>query len=250
MSQECTGCAPITPHERKKIQDIDEMSGFSCHGEGMKEMSYPAYTPSERIADGVVHVAGFVAALAGVAAVYSFWAPNMDGVTFFALTVYSLSLLAMLGASASYHLLAHTPLRPLLRRLDHAAIYVKIAGTFTPLGMLLGSAFGYAVVAGVWALAGFGALSKLRMPRGAMTTGWLPYMALAWAGVALLLPLSGVLPGISLAFIIGGGLLYSVGVIFYAWESLRFANAIWHAFVALASACFFIGINTAVAAAL
>jgi len=216
----------------------------------MTKMPYPPYSPAERIADGVVHVAGLVAALAGIAAVYAAFALDMDGVTLLAITVYSLSLLAMLGASAAYHLLAHTPLRPLLRRLDHAAIYVKIAGTFTPLGILLGTAFGYAVLAGVWACACLGALAKLRMPRGAMTTGWLPYMALGWAGVALLLPLSGVLPGASLAFIIGGGLLYSVGVIFYAWETLRFANAIWHVFVALASACFFIGINTAVAAAL
>ncbi|MFB9148677.1 PAQR family membrane homeostasis protein TrhA [Roseovarius ramblicola] len=216
----------------------------------MTKMPYPLYTPAERIADGVVHIGGLVAALAGVAAVYSVFALDMDGVTFLAITVYSLSLLAMLAASAAYHLLAHTPLRPLLRRLDHAAIYVKIAGTFTPLGILLGSAFGYAVLAGVWLCAGLGALGKLRMPRGAMTTGWLPYMLLGWAGVALIMPLSGVLPGVSLAFIVGGGLLYSVGVIFYAWESLRFANAIWHTFVALASACFFIGINTAVAAAL
>jgi len=213
-------------------------------------MPYPLYTPAERIADGVVHVTGLAAALAGVAAVYSLWALHMDGVTLLAVTVYSLSLLVMLGASAAYHMLAHTPLRPLLRRLDHAAIYVKIAGTFTPLGILLGTAFGYAVLAGVWLCACLGALSKLRMPRGAMTTGWMPYMALGWAGVALILPLSGVLPGMSLALIAGGGLLYSVGVIFYAWESLRFANAIWHVFVALASACFFIGINTAVAAAL
>jgi len=213
-------------------------------------MSYPPYTPAERIADGVVHVAGLIAALAGVAAVYAAFALDMDRITLLAVTVYSLSLLAMLGASAAYHLLAHTPLRPLLRRLDHAAIYVKIAGTFTPLGILLGTAFGYAVLAGVWICACLGALAKLRMPRGAMTTGWLPYVALGWAGVALILPLSGVLPGLSLALIVGGGLLYSVGVIFYAWESLRFANAIWHVFVALASACFFIGINTAVAAAL
>lgn len=213
-------------------------------------MSYPPYTPSERIADGVVHVAGLIAALAGVAAVYSFWAFDMDGVTLLAVTVYSLSLLAMLGASAAYHLLAHTPLRPLLRRLDHAAIYVKIAGTFTPLGILLGTAFGYVVLIGVWVFACLGALSKLRMPHGSMTTGWLPYVALAWAGVVLILPLAGVLPWASLALIIAGGLLYTTGVIFYAWESLRFANAIWHVFVALASACFFIGINTAVAAAL
>ena len=226
------------------------MSGNSCHTGTMTDPAYPVYTPAERVADVVVHIGGLVAALVGVAAVYALWALHMDGVTFLAVTVYSLSLLIMLGASAAYHMLAYTPLRPILRRLDHAAIYVKIAGTFTPLSVVLGSAFGYAVLACVWICAALGALAKLRRPRGAMTTGWLPYVALGWAGVLLMLPLSGVLPLTSLALIVGGGLLYTIGVIFYAWDSLRFANAIWHAFVALATACFFIGINTAVAASL
>jgi len=215
----------------------------------MMPVPYPSYSRAERIADGVVHVAGLGAALIGVLAVYAIWAHRMDGVTLLAVTVYSLSLLAMLGASAAYHMLAHTPLRPVLRRLDHAAIYVKIAGTFTPLGIALGTAFGYAVLAGVWLCAAFGALSKLRMPRGAMTTGWMPYLALGWAGAALIVPLWGVLPGMSFALIVTGGLLYSAGIVFYAWESLRFANAIWHGFVALASACFFVAISTGVAAA-
>ncbi|MBE0455184.1 MAG: hemolysin III family protein, partial [Roseovarius sp.] len=140
--------------------------------------------------------------------------------------------------------------RPMLRRLDHAAIYVKIAGTFTPLSVLLGTAFGYIVLAAVWALALMGAVSKLRRPRGQMTTGWLPYIALGWLGVGLILPLAGVLPGVSLGLIVAGGLIYSLGVVFYAWESLRFANAIWHSFVAVATACFFLGISTALATAL
>ena len=210
-------------------------------------MSYPLYSPAERIADGVVHVMGLVAALAGVAAVYSLWALHMDGVTFLAVTVYSLSLLAMLGASAAYHLLAHTPLRPILRRLDHAAIYVKIAGTFTPLSVLLGTAFGYVVLAVVWVLAIFGAVTKIRAKPGQMPTGWLPYVALGWVGVALFIPLTPILPGHSLVLLLTGGLLYTLGVVFYAWESLRFANAIWHLLVAFASGCFFIGIASALA---
>ena len=214
----------------------------------MTSSAYPPYSRAERIADGVVHVAGLGAATAGVGALYILWAPVMDGVTLLAVTVYLLSLLAMLGASAAYHMLAHTTLRPVLRRLDHAAIYIKIAGTFTPLGVALGTAFGYAVLAGVWLCAALGALSKLRMPRDAMTTGWLPYLALGWAGSALMLPLWGVLPVVSLACIVGGGALYSAGIVFYAWEEMRFANAIWHVFVALASACFFVAIGTGVTA--
>jgi len=214
----------------------------------MTKRPYPAYTPAERIADGAVHVAGLGAAIIGVVALFVIWAPVMDGITLVAVTVYAASLLVMLGASAAYHMLAHTPLRPILRRLDHAAIYVKIAGTFTPLGIALGTAFGYAVLAAVWICAAFGAVSKLRMPLGAMTTGWWPYLALGWAGAALILPLWGVLPALSLACIVGGGALYSAGIVFYAWEELRFANAIWHGFVALASACFLVAIGTGVTA--
>ena len=214
----------------------------------MMKLPYPAYTPAERIADGAVHIAGLGAAISGVVALFAIWAPVMDGMMLIAVTVYSASLLVMLGASAAYHMLSHTALRPVLRRLDHAAIYVKIAGTFTPLGIALGTAFGYAVLAVVWVCAALGAVSKLRMPLGAMTTGWLPYLALGWAGVALILPLWGVLPALSLACIVVGGGLYSAGIVFYAWEDLRFANAIWHGFVALASACFFVAIGTGVTA--
>lgn len=216
----------------------------------MMVQPYPSYTRAERLADGVVHVTGLVAAVTGVAMLLAIWALRMDGVTLAAVLIYSMALLAMLAASAAYHLFAHTSARPVLRRLDHAAIYIKIAGTFTPLGVLLGTAFGYLVLAAVWVLALAGAVAKLRRPRGQMTTGWLPYILLGWLGLALILPLAGVLPGPSFGLIVAGGLLYTVGVIFYAWESLRFANAIWHLFVALATGCFFAGISTALAAAL
>jgi hemolysin III len=214
----------------------------------MIDMSYPNYSRAERLADGAVHIAGVLTAITGVAVLFAMWALRMDGVTLASTIVYSGALLLMLGASAAYHLYAHTPARPILRRLDHAAIYVKIAGTFTPLSVLLGTAFGYVILALVWVLALFGAVTKIRAKPGQMTTGWLPYVALGWIGLALFIPLSAVLPGQSLALLLAGGLLYTGGVVFYAWDSLRFANAIWHVFVAVASGCFFMGIATALAA--
>jgi len=214
----------------------------------MIDMSYPEYSKAERVADGAVHIAGVITAITGVSLLFAMWALRMDGVTLASTIVYSGALLLMLGASAAYHLYAHTAARPILRRLDHAAIYVKIAGTFTPLSVLLGTAFGYVILALVWVLALFGAVTKIRAKPGQMTTGWLPYVALGWIGVALFIPLYAVLPGQSLGLLLAGGLLYTGGVVFYAWESLRFANAIWHLFVAVASACFFFGIATALAA--
>ena len=208
-------------------------------------MSYPNYSRAERIADGVVHVLGLGAALTAIAVLFAMTAGRLGGGTLTATGIYAGALVLMLAASGAYHMLAHTPARPILRRIDHAAIYVKIAGTFTPLGVLLGSGFAYAVLAVIWALALIGAAAKIMCKPGRMTTGWLPYFVLGWAGVLLVVPLSGVVSGVSLLFMGAGGLLYSAGIPFYAWEELRFANAIWHMFVLLASGAFFAGIATA-----
>lgn len=212
-------------------------------------MSYPAYTRAERIADGAVHLLGVGAAIFGIIVLFKLFKNQMHGGTFIAISIYAMALLAMLTASATYHIAADTAARPLLRRLDHAAIYLKIAGTFTPLSVFLGTAFGYLILACVWTLALIGAGAKLMAKRGHMTTGSLPYVALGWIGVALFIPLMGVLPVYSLVMLISGGLLYTAGVLFYCWGGLRFANAIWHGFVVVASACFYFGISTALVAA-
>lgn len=213
-------------------------------------MSYPNYSRAERLADAVVHGVGVTGALIAVAALFWFWYPVMGWSTFLSTAVYAGALILMLSASAAYHLGAHTAARPLLRRIDHAAIYLKIAGTFTPLSVFLGTAFGYVILGLVWVLALAGAVAKLMAAPGRMTTGWVPQVALGWIGLALLVPLWSLLPPQSLGLITAGGVIYTVAVIFYCWESLRYANAIWHAFVLVATGCFFLGISTALAAAL
>ena len=122
--------------------------------------------------------------------------------------------------------------------------------TFTPLAVLLNSMFGYGVLLLVWTLALVGAVAKLLAARGKMNTSWIPQVALGWIGVGLMIPLFGHLPTASIWFIVVGGLTYTGAVIFYTLESLPFANAIWHAFVLLATGCLFMGISTALAAAL
>lgn len=211
-------------------------------------MTYPDYTRAERIADGIVHVLGVTAALSGVAILFALVADQLPWSTFWAVVVYALALVTMLCASAAYHLAAHTPARPLLRRIDHAAIYVKIAGTLTPLGALLGSVLGYVTLGLIWALALIGAALKLRAAPDRMGTEWLPQVALGWMGLVLLVPLWPSLPQQSVILILSGGLIYSGAVVFYCWESLRYSNAIWHACVLAATACCFLGITAALSA--
>ncbi|MEX1234962.1 MAG: hemolysin III family protein [Roseovarius sp.] len=208
-------------------------------------MSYPPYSRNERLADGAVHVIGLALAIAAVMWLFAGLPGDTTAGLWVSLVVYSAALLIMLGASGAYHILADTDLRPVLRRVDHAAIYVKIAGTFTPLAALLGTAFGYVTLLAVWTLALIGAGAKLMTGRGKMHTGFWPYLVLGWLGLALFIPLIPRLPSLSLGLILAGGLLYTAGILFYAWEKLRFSTAIWHGFVMVASGCFFAAIAAA-----
>lgn len=203
---------------------------------------YPAYARSERIADAVIHAIGVGFALTGTILLVIFGAQWLGTGQVAALSIYGGALILSFAASAIYHFTPWEAARPALRRVDHAAIYVKIAGTYTPLVVLLGTGFGYAVLGIVWGLAMAGAVMKLFFWRKPGKGGPLLYLALGWMSVFLVWSLFPLLP-LSASVLIGiGGLLYSAGVIFFNWEGLKFSLAIWHGFVLAASACFFVAI--------
>lgn len=204
--------------------------------------TYPAYARSERIADAAVHAIGVAFALAGASLLTAFALMHADSGRALAVGIYGLALIATFLASACYHMTPWEHLRPTLRRLDHAAIFLKIAGTCTPLAALVGGAFSWTVLAVVWVVALGGALSKMLWWHEPGRLGLLLYLALGWLGVLLLWPLAAKLPPPALLLTALGGCLYTLGVVFFAWESLKFSNAIWHAFVLVASGCFFAAI--------
>ena len=208
-------------------------------------MSYPDYSREERIADNVVHVVGVTIACIGILVLFAYGAQGLSQSAFIAIVIYALAMILMLGASAAYHMAAHTSARPVLRRIDHAAIYIKIAATLTPLAVLLGTLTGYLVLSLIWLLAMAGAFSKLMARPGRMSTGWIPQVALGWLGLALLIPLWPQLPGNSLTLILAGGLIYTGAIVCYCWEGLKYCNAIWHVCVLVATACYFLGISAA-----
>ena len=210
--------------------------------------AYPAYARSERIADGTLHALGVGFALAGAVALVGWSAGRADAGQMTALAVYGAALIATFTASAFYHMTPWTRLRPALRRIDHAAIYLKIAGTFTPLAVLIDTGFAYGVLALVWGMAAWGVTRKLFFWRVPGRFGPALYLVMGWLGVLLMPAIATQMPVLALGFLASGGVLYTVGVVFFSWDSLKFANAIWHGFVLAASVCFFTGIFVATAA--
>jgi len=208
---------------------------------------YPNYAVSERIADGTMHILGVTGAIIGAVFLIIWAIGNASVGQTTALSVYGAALIATFVASASYHMTPWESLRPRLRQIDHAAIYLKIAGTYTPLVVMIGSAFAYVVLGIVWALAAFGVITKLffwRRP-GWFSTGL--YLLMGWLSVGLIWSLIPIVPPSTIALIAIGGGLYTSGVIFYKWDGLKFSNAIWHGFVVVASGCFFAAIAIAAA---
>jgi len=204
---------------------------------------YPAYARSERIADGTMHAFGVIGALTGALFLMIWTVGMVGGGQTAALIIYSIALIATFTASAFYHMTPWEHLRPTLRRIDHAAIYLKIAGTYTPLVVMIGSAFAYVLLGIVWALALIGMVRKLFYWQNPGRFGSVLYLVMGWMSLAIIWALFPILPNLSIGLIVAGGLLYTAGVIFFSWESLKFSNAIWHGFVVAASACFFVAIT-------
>lgn len=207
------------------------------------------YTDPERLADGVVHCVGLAAA--GVAVpvllvLVALW--HGGGAAVAAVAVYGLGLVGMLAASAGYNLVRQPRVKEILRRCDHAAIYVKIAGTYTPFTVLIGGAQALWLLAGIWGAAVLGLALKLLAPRRFEMAAVVLYLAMGWAGVALGGPMIEGLTDLGLGLICAGGALYTIGVGFHLWQSLPFQNAIWHGLVLTASFVFYAAVMVEVAA--
>lgn len=196
------------------------------------------YDRAELIADGVVHVLGTVLGLIAATALIVLTGVYASTPEIISVSIYAIGLLAMLGLSATYNLWPVSPVKWVLRRFDHCAIYVLIAATYTPfLTEINDRIIGIALLIGVWSVAIAGIAIKVFYPGRFDRLSVGLYLALGWSGVIAYDSVVASLPTSTLWFIAAGGLLYSLGVIFHVWERLRFQNAIWHSFVLLAAAC-------------
>ena len=201
------------------------------------------YDRVEIIADGVVHAIGVLCGTIAATVLVVLTAVYASMLDIVAVSIYVAGLLSMLVLSATYNLWPVSRTKWLLRRFDHSAIYALIAATYTPFIMELGdSVMALALLVGVWCVAIFGIVLKLRWPGRFDKLAVGLYLALGWSGMMLYRSVFGGLPKPALWFVLAGGALYSLGVIFHAWRRLRFQNVIWHCFVLLGAACHYMAV--------
>lgn len=190
---------------------------------------YP--TPVAKTADLTVHLAGLTLALfgGGVLLGLSIGVGGLGRVA--AVGVYAIGLLTMLGCSTAYNF-AKERHQPLLRRFDHAAIFLMIAGSYTPFTTQnLTGLWSVAMTSAVWAIAALGVIGKLFLP-GPGRRFWVGiYMALGWIVLVAIKPMIEGLGWVPLLLLALGGLIYSTGVVFYLMKRLTFRRAIWHGHV-------------------
>lgn len=205
-----------------------------------------AYSRAETLSDMIVHLSGVgmmaiaVPVLIGIA----LWR-GADPAQITALGVYGVTLIAMLGFSALYNTLGRQRWHGLLRRLDHSAIYAKIAGTYTPFVLIPGVHSGW-LLAGIWCAAAAGVALKLASPARLRWLALALYLAMGWAGVVAGGSFFAALSPAVIALIVIGGLTYTVGVAFYLMDRMPFHYTLWHVFVLAATGVFYAAVTTMV----
>jgi hemolysin III len=195
---------------------------------------YP--TAAAKCADLVVHVVGLTLALVGgiVLLALAVRAGSISRIV--GVSIYAAGVVAMLAFSTAYNF-AKARYRPVLRRLDHAGIYLMIAGSYTPFTIHnLTGAWAWGMTAAIWSLALVGALAKIFVPMLDRRLGAAVYLALGWLVIVALKPMIDHVTWVALLLLLAGGVLYSTGVIFYVNKRLKFARAIWHGHVVAAAA--------------
>lgn len=195
-------------------------------------------TVAEEVANSLTHGVGFVLALVGLVVLLVSAAGRGDAWVIVTSAIYGTTLILLYLASTLYHALARTRARDVFRRLDHAAIYLLIAGTYTPFVLVtMRGPWGWTLFGVSWGLAVLGITAKAAFgPRWPILSTTI-YILMGWLVLVALGPVVRHVPGGALAWLVAGGLSYTVGVVFFAWERLRFGHAVWHLFVLGGSSC-------------
>ena len=206
--------------------------------EGRTGAVYPRYRLQEEIADRSIHFLGLGLGIGAALVLIGLAAARGDARIVIAVAIYALGLVAMLTCSALYNLAPASARKEALRRFDHAAIFVMIAGSYTPflLGRM-GGAWGWGLLGFVWLTAAAGASLALAAPRRFERLQLAGYLLLGWSIVVAREPLTASVPAAAIWLLVAGGLLYSFGVLFHLWQRLAFHNAIWHGLVLAAAGC-------------
>jgi hemolysin III len=211
----------------------------------LPKLHYP--TRLEKLVDGWVHgvALGLFTLAVGVALGLSIWQGGLPMAG--AVAVYAICVITMIGCSMAYNLTEQPKRKSLLRRFDHAAIFLMIAGTYTPFTTIrFDGSWAIGMTSLIWVLALIGVAGKLFLPGVSKRIWILFYVGMGWLVVAALGPMLEGVPLAGLILLAVGGALYTIGIPFYIWECLPFRRAIWHGFVMAAAGVHYAAVLTGV----
>lgn len=200
--------------------------------EVLREAEASIYSLREEIAHGVTHGIGALLAIAGLAVLTAQAALHGDAWHVVSVSIFGAALVLMYAASTLFHSIPQPRAKHVFRVLDHCLIYVLIAGTYTPFTLVtLRGSVGWWLFGAVWGLALVGIVFKVFTTGRFEKLSLAVYLIMGWCVLLAVKPLMAALPEGGLWLLLAGGLSYSIGTIFYRWESLRYHHAIWHLFV-------------------
>jgi hemolysin III len=244
-----------SPRPRGFIRRLDQWAAETVQArraiEGTAERpalpssAIPVRTDSraEEIANWLSHGLGLLLSIAGLTILIISASLHGDAWYVVSFTVFGLALLLLYSASTVYHAVRHARIKSLFLRLDHAAIFLLIAGTYTPFLLIsLRGPWGWSLFGVIWGICGAGAVFKLFFGARYPLISTLAYLFAGWLVVIAVKPLLANVPHDGLWLLLAGGLCYTVGVIFYLWRKLRFHHAVWHTFVLGGSTCHFLAV--------
>lgn len=201
------------------------------------------YSWPEEVANAITHGLGLVLSLVGLVVLLMLAASSGGLRTIVSVSVFGLALICLYVASTLYHAISHPRAKYLLKICDHCAIYVLIAGTYTPITLIwVRGVWGWTLFGTVWALAVLGVGFKMLFIGRFEKLSTLMYVAMGWLCVIAWSRITNTVPTGALGLLIAGGVTYTVGVPFYLWDRLPFNHAIWHGFVLGGSVCHFLTI--------
>lgn len=197
----------------------------------------------DEIASALTHGLGAVAALAGGAVLITLAALYGDGWQLSASIVFGTTLLLLYVASTLYHSIQHPVAKGRLKVFDHCAIYLLIAGTYTPFTLIgLRGPWGWGLFAAIWTLAIAGVVFKLFYTGRFKLLSTIIYIAMGWLVVVAFKPMLSSLDGWTIGWLLAGGVSYTLGTFFYHRENIRYSHAIWHLFVIGGSVCHYVAV--------
>ena len=204
--------------------------------------SKPRYSVGEEVANALIHGIGFALAIVGLVVLTVLAAQAGSARHVVAVSIYGACLILMYGASTLYHAIPQPRAKSALRHLDHASIFLLIAGTYTPFTLVnLNGPWGWSLFGVIWGLAAIGLVLQplLRQRRGLAVA---LYIAMGWAVLVAIKPLIHAVAPPGIALLAAGGLAYTLGTIFYGWRKLPYSHAVWHGFVLLGSVLHFFAV--------